>query len=191
MKTAILGLAAIFLIVCFSLLSIPGCKKTGELTAVNKTSLSSKTANGDTVASPVVQYITVPLTGDQITLVPHYYKSQTADSSYLYLMAQPKNSYCYTSKLEFTSSLGNNGTYIVGFIDVKEPSPCIAGDSPIFAEINFMQTPGGNLPNGTFPLSVTLNGATYTGSITVTAAAISFTWNYTTGVLIAPAQIAR
>ena len=191
MKTAIFSFLAILLLVILSLFVLPGCNKSSELPALNKpistksASLDGKTTT-DTVAKPPVQYVTVPLTGDQITLVPHFYKSPTADSSFLYLMAQPKNSYCYNSTLQVSHNLDNNGNYSIGFLDVVEPSPCVGGDSPIFAEIDFTQNPAGNLPVGTFPLTITLNGAIYTGSIISSSTSITFNWNYTSGVIIAP-----
>jgi hypothetical protein len=144
----------------------------------------------DSVYHTPVQYTTTPLTGDQITLVPHLYKSQTSDSTYLYFVAQTKNSYCGISKLNVADSLVNN-TYAIGFVNVVQPSPCVIGDSPIAAVINFTQNIPAPLSNGTFPLSVTLNGITYTGSIVITPTNITYNWNYSSGVLIAPKQISR
>jgi hypothetical protein len=45
--------------------------------------------------------------------------------------------------------------------------------------------------NGSYPLTVTLNDTTYTGSIAISTASVTFNWNYTKGVLITPKQIAR
>ena len=169
----------------------PVKKDTVAKPPVKKDTVAKPPVKKDTVARPPVQYVIVPLTGDQITLIPHFYKSPTADSSYIYIVAQPKNGYCYTSVLQFSQSLDNSGNYSIRFLDVVEPLPCVGGNTPLFADINFPQTPGGKLPNGTFPLTVTLNGTTYTGSIVVTATAITFNWSYTSGVLIAPQQISR
>ena len=192
MKTTIFSLSAVLLLVICTFFFFPGCNKSGEMAAISKEATAKvKSAKTDTPVTPPLQYISVPLSGDQITLVPHYYKSPTADSSYIYFTAQPKNSYCYNSTLEFSSNLDVNGNYTISFLDVKEPATCIGGDSPLFAEINFTSDPAGKLPNGTFPLSVTLNGTTYTGSITSTTTAITFNWNYTTGVLITPTQLSR
>jgi hypothetical protein len=197
MKTAIFSFLAILLLVILSLFVLPGCNKSNVLPAANKTaSNSSTTLNGkpatDTVGTtkPVTTYSTVPLTGDQITLVPHFYKSPTADSSYLYFVAQTKNFYCGISLLHTSYGL-TNGNYSIGFLDVVQPSPCIIGDSPIAATISFTTSPADSMPVGTFPLSVTLNGITYTGSIVSSSTSIAFNWTYTSGVLIAPQQISR
>ena len=144
----------------------------------------------DSVYKPVVTYNYLQLTGDQITLVPHFYNNPAADSSYLSFVAQTKNSYCGTSKLVVADSLINN-KYGINFLYVSQPNPCIIGQSPIAAVISFTQNPAVSVPNGTFPLSVTLNGTTYTGTIVATSSTISFNWNYTSGVLISPKQINR
>jgi len=144
----------------------------------------------DSVYQPVTTYNYIPLTGDQITLVPHFYNNPAADSSYLTLVAQTQKSYCGTSRLIAADSLINN-KYGINFLYVVQPTQCTIGQSPIAAVINFTQNQPGILPNGTFPLSVTLNGTTYTGSIVATSTIITFNWNYTAGVLIAPKQISR
>ncbi|MDF2433470.1 MAG: hypothetical protein JWP44_3101 [Mucilaginibacter sp.] len=142
----------------------------------------------DSVYHKPVTYTTSPLTGDQITLVPYYHNS--ADSSYISLVAQTKNYYCGISRLVVADSV-INGKYGINFVKVVQPSPCVIGNSPISADINFTQNQPGHLANGTFPLSVTLNGTTYTGNIIVATSTISFNWNYTSGVLIARKQINR
>ncbi|MDR3696544.1 hypothetical protein [Mucilaginibacter sp.] len=144
----------------------------------------------DSVYHPVITYNYLPLTGDQITLVPHFYNNPTADSSYLSFVAQTQKSYCGISRLVAADSLINN-KYGINLLYIKQPAQCTIGQSPIATVINFMQNQPGLLPNGTFPLSVTLNGTTYTGSIVATSTTITFNWNYTTGVLIAPKQISR
>ena len=144
----------------------------------------------DSVYHSVTQYTYTPLTGDQITLVPHYYKSSTSDTSYLLFVAQTKNFYCGSSVLQTSYSLVSN-VYTIGFLQVIQPSPCAIGQLPISSVINFTTSPAGPVPDGTFPLSVTLNGTTYTGSITVTDTNITYNWTYTSGVLISPQQITR
>jgi len=150
--------------------------------------VSASITVNDSVYHAPVQYTSTPLTGDQITLVPHYYKSPTADSAYLYFVAQTKNYYCGISKLAVSSSLVNNN-YSIGFLNVVQPSPCVIGNGPIAAVINFTTNQPGPLPVGTFPLTVTLNGTTYSGTIVISTTAITFNWNYTSGVLIAPKVI--
>jgi len=142
----------------------------------------------DSVYHPVTTYWYTQLTGDQITLKPHYVTS--GDSSFIQFVAQTKNSYCGSSRLMVADSL-KNGSYGVKFLDAMQPNPCVIGESPIAAVINFVSNPPAPLAKGTFPLSVTLNNTTYTGSIVVTSATITFNWSYTAGVLISPMQISR
>jgi len=142
----------------------------------------------DSVYHPTIQYVFTPLTGDQITLVPHYVAS--GDSTYISFVAQTKNYYCSTGILQLTDSVKNN-QYFINFIRVWQQSPCTIGETPIAAVINFTANQPAPLPAGSFPLTVTLNGTTYTGTIQVTATTISFNWNYTSGGLILPTQISR
>jgi hypothetical protein len=197
MKTSNLNFASIFISAIFSMVIIYGCSKTSVTPAASK--LASNNANTTTntksdtipVTPTKTTYNTVPLTGDQITLVPYYYKSQTADSSYLYFIAQTHNYYCGTSTIEYTANIDANSNFVVNFTDVSQPSPCTIGQLPLGQAINFNHSLPNTLPNGSFPLSVTLNGTTYNGSITATSTTITFTWNYTAGVLISPNQISR
>jgi len=142
----------------------------------------------DSVYHPVPTYWYTQLTGDQITLKPHYVAS--GDSTFIQFVAQTKNYYCGSSRLMAVDSL-INGRYGITFLDAMQPNPCVIGESPISAVINFANNQPTPLANETFPLSVTLNGTTYTGSIAVTSATITFNWNYTAGVLISPKQINR
>jgi hypothetical protein len=142
----------------------------------------------DSVYHPLITYWYTQLTGDQITLVPHYVTGH--DSSFLQFVAQTKNYYCGTSRLMEADSL-IGGKYGIRFLDAMQPNPCVIGESPIAAVISFANNQPAPLPNGTFPLSVTLNNTTYTGSIVVTSATITFNWNYTAGVLISPMHINR
>jgi hypothetical protein len=106
-------------------------------------------------------------------------------------VAQTKNTYCGSSTLVTSYSVDNSGNYTIGFLNVSQPSPCGIGQGTISSVINFTQNPATNMPNGTFPLSVTLNGTTYTGSIVATSTTITFNWNYTAGVLISPKSVNR
>ena len=168
-------------------------KKAGkyQVSATDKgTTASALITVRDSVYHPVITYNYLPLTGDQITLVPHFNNDRGADTSYLSFVAQTKNSYCGASRLSVADSLISN-KYGINFLYVIQPTQCTIGQSPIAAVINFTQNQAGPLPNGTFPLSVTLAGTTYTGTIVATSTTITFNWNYTSGVLIAPKQISR
>lgn len=168
-------------------------KKSGSYLVKAKVGTTTATASitvSDSIYNSPSKYTTVPLTGDQITLVPHYYKSKTSDSTYLSFVAQTRNSYCSNGSLKFADSVVNN-SYGIGFLNVVQPTQCTLGTTPIAANISFTQNQPNSLTNGTFPLNVTLNGITYTGSMVVTTTSISFNWNYNAGVLIAPKQVSR
>ena len=168
-------------------------KKSGNytVTAIDKGIPASITIKvNDSVYHAKQQYVTVPLTGDQITLVPHYYKSQSSDSTLVYFVAQTKNSYCGSGNINFADSVVNS-IYNLGFISVTEPSPCVIGTSPIGTSIFFNIKQPQLLANGNYALTVTLNNTTYTGSFDVTSSNITFNWNYVAGVTISPKQISR
>ncbi|MDB4920944.1 hypothetical protein [Mucilaginibacter sp.] len=168
-------------------------KKPGSYLVKAINGITTATASvtvSDSVYHPAGQHTIVSLIGDQVTLVPHYYKSKTSDSAYLSFVAQTHNSYCSNSSLKFADSVVNN-SYGIGFLNVIQPAQCTLGITPIAAVINFTQNQPDSLPNGTFPLNVTLNGITYTGSIVATTTTITFNWNYNAGVLIAPKQISK
>jgi hypothetical protein len=48
-----------------------------------------------------------------------------------------------------------------------------------------------SMPNGTFPVNAFYGGASYQGSLTVTDTDYTFSWGYTTGVVIWPLQVRR
>ncbi|ASU32764.1 hypothetical protein [Mucilaginibacter xinganensis] len=168
-------------------------KKSGKYQVRTNNGATTATASitvSDSIYYPTEQYTMVSLIGDEITFVPHYYKSKTSDSAYLSFVVQTHNSYCSSGSLRFTDSVVNN-TYGVHLLNAVQPTQCTLGTTPITAIVNFTKNQSVSLANGTFPLSVTLNGITYTGSIVATTTTISFNWNYTAGVLISPKQINR
>jgi len=145
----------------------------------------------DTTRTTSVHY---PLTGDQIMLTSHYSKSPTSDSAYVYFSAQTTRFYyCLNSFLTYNTSL--TGGFTLNIVDMIKPptASCQVGSTRLtIGSIPFKQSLVNNyLPVGTFPLKVTLNGVTYTGSVTVTAADINFNWSYTSGVTITPTHISR
>ena len=141
----------------------------------------------DSVYHARQQYVNIPLTGGVDTIKPYYYRSQTSDSTDVYFIVTTGNSYCYSSKLNIADSVSNN-KYALSFLSVTEPAPCTFGSNPASAVIHFKYAPV-TLTNGTYPLTITLNGTTYTGSFAVTPTGISFNWSYTSGVIISPLQI--
>jgi len=138
----------------------------------------------------------ISIAGDQITLLAHYSKSLKSDSAYVYFNAQTTNTYpCSNSSLNYTHSLDASNHFSIGFIDMYQPATkdCTSGNttitSPVIPFIQSVQST--TLANGTFPLTVTLNGTIYTGSIVVSATDVTFNWTYTSGVTITPQHFTR
>jgi len=150
--------------------------------------------NKDTIPAPPPTYTTIPFTGDQITLVPNVYKSALSDSTYIYFTAQTTKTYaCANSKIYSSYSDANN-KFSLNFISVVQPNGtgCLIGPSNLSEGVYYYQNyQNPYMVNGTYPLTVTLNGTTYTGSIIVSATAVAFDWNYTSGVVFSTKQISR
>ncbi len=165
-------------------------KKSGTytVTAINKAVPSSINIKvSDSVYHGGQQYVNVPLTGDQVTLEPRYYKSLTSDSTDIYFVVTTKNSYCERIRLNTADSIVNNN-YFMDFLSVTEDSPCIGSSNPIIVLLHFNNQPV-VLANGNYPLTIKLNGNTYTGSFDVTSSGVSFNWSYNSGVVISPLQV--
>jgi hypothetical protein len=128
---------------------------------------------------------TLSLTGDQIIIEPQIYKSAHSDTAYIYFQTHTANTYCPNGKLMYTSGVDANNNYMLNFTGVLQYAGCSGTPAFMRANINLKQNTIG-LVNGTYPLNITLNGTTYTGSIVVATANITFNWEYTSGVTIAP-----
>jgi hypothetical protein len=140
--------------------------------------------------------IHVPLSGDQIVMTAHYSKSPNSDSAYVYFAAQTtKFYYCLNSSLTYNVALNNTSGFTLNIVDVLKPATkdCQVGSTRLtIPVIPFKQSlQNSYLPVGTFPLTVTLNGTTYTGNVTVTATDININWTYTSGVTITPTHFSR
>ncbi len=138
----------------------------------------------------------ISIAGDQITLLAHYAKSTKSDSAYVYFNAQTSNTYlCSNSSLNYTHSLDASNHFSINFIDMFQPATkdCTTGNTTITSPvIPFIQSVQNNyLANGTYPLTVILNGTTYTGSAVVTATDVTINWTYTSGVTITPQHFNR
>lgn len=138
----------------------------------------------------------ISIAGDQITLLAHYSKSALSDSAYVYFNAKTTNTYqCGNSYLNYTHSLDASSHFSIGFVDMYQPpsNSCTTGNTTITSPaIQFIQSVQNTyLANGTFPLTVSLNGVTYTGNVVVSATDITFNWTYTSGVTITPLHINR
>jgi hypothetical protein len=144
----------------------------------------------DTVYQPVgPAQDTLSLAGDQVSLTP------TLDSAAnLILLAQTKNTYGCLPSLVYSITTGSDGTGGI-FINLQEvqsngPSNCHAAENPASAYL-FCPSPTSQWAPGDYPLSVLLNGVTYTGTLTITADGYSFSWNYTSGVTITNTQLKK
>lgn len=133
----------------------------------------------------------VPLTGDQISLSPSYFKNKAGDSTYIYFTAKTVDYYCATGRLLFSDTLDYKNNFKLSFTGVQQLANCNTNTAMLSAGINFNQYPLVPLANGTYPLTVNLNGIAYTGNIVVTATTITFDWKYTVGVIISPQQISK
>jgi hypothetical protein len=144
----------------------------------------------DSIPNPADTTTYVPLTGDQITLTASYYKSATSDTAGFSFMARTQNNYCSNGIFRINATVDASNNYTINLLNIQEPKVCRGtSDHPVNSNgFNFAKGP---LVNGTYPLKVTLNGTIYNGHIVVTAATITFDWNYTSGVLITPSVLNR
>jgi hypothetical protein len=124
--------------------------------------------------------------GDQITLTPISY-SDTG----LVLLAHTQQTYG-----TYYPSLGNvqltdsaDGVYVFGFGTVTQ-YPCsnssTNGPTPATGILSFA-----GLSNGTHNITIALNSVTYQGTLLVTDTDCTFTWNYSSGIIISPLQIQK
>jgi hypothetical protein len=128
----------------------------------------------------------VPIqSGDLITLTPISY-SDTG----LVLLAHTQLTYGnYYPNLGFPEIADSaDGNYVFGFGQVTE-NPCSASTSapvPATGSLSFT-----GLNNGVHSLTIVLNNTLYTGSLNVTDASCTFSWNYTSGIVISPLTIQK
>ena len=119
---------------------------------------------------------------DQIMITPVSF-SDTG----LVLLANTVNSYNSSPALTYLLPPVLAGEYEFIFNSVTE-FPCNAnnGPSPATAVLSM-----GALTPGTHPVIFKLLGVDYKGSVLVTDTGCTFTWPYTTGVVISPLQISK
>ncbi|GAB3934586.1 hypothetical protein [Mucilaginibacter myungsuensis] len=134
--------------------------------------------------------VPMEIINDDITLNPKLYKSATSDSTYIYMIANTKNKYCPAGRLNTNASVDANGNYSSNIINVLMYGNCPTGTEQLYATIKFNQGPA-VLANGTYTIGVRLNDVTYTGTVVVTAATITFNWNHTSGVILSNKVIIR
>jgi hypothetical protein len=149
------------------------------------TATASVTVNDTTYSPPPVNLDTSSLAGDLITLTPSF------DSlGNLLFTAQTRNSYgCepYLVSLLYDAP-APGGQITVNFYEVISNSTgnCNGIANPAIA---FEFTNTAVYSDGTWPITVNVAGTPYTGSLTIAGGSYSFTWNYTSGVVISPLQL--
>jgi hypothetical protein len=190
------NLTYVVLALLLAIVVIAGCKKSENLVALNEKSTAALKVT-DTVATPPAtpkdSTKLVPLTGDKIALLSGLYKSRLGDTTYVYFVAQTTNQYCASGNINFSNGLDANNNFSVDLINAQVPIACNVPNGTITSGIiRFWQNnQNPYMVNGSYPLKVTLNGNTYTGSINISPTAVTFNWNYTSGVIITPTQIMR
>jgi hypothetical protein len=147
--------------------------------------VSDSIYTGDSGIAHCDAIINAPITsGDQVILTPIAF----SDSAGLVFLVHTQNNYNYAPVLAFTGNFtGQGGAYEADFNTVTE-YPCIGYNlqAPATTDVFFS-----SVVNGTYGLAFKLNGTTYQGSMTLTDASCTFTWNYSSGVTISPLQISK
>ena len=129
-------------------------------------------------------YDTLSLAGVQVTLVPAV-DSGASGSNVVLLAESDKTFPCFPSFI-YSLTQATNGISL-NLVDIVAGSSSGNCDGSHNQAVSYLFL--NELANGTYPFSVVANGVTYTGSLTVTDTGVSFTWNYTSGVIISPKQI--
>ena len=150
-------------------------------------SSSSPITVNDSLFTDTVAYCnvaeSVPLvSGDQVMLTP----LNSLDTG-LVLLAHTQEFYPNVPVINYTITSFGQGSYTFGFNSIEE-FPCYANNGPTPATTILYL---GQLANGTYSLQFSLLGANYSGTLSVTNTDFSFTWNYTSGVLISPLEISK
>lgn len=134
----------------------------------------------DTMVAHCNALIYAPVaSGDLLTLMPIYNKDTG-----LIFVALTQKTYPDVPSIEVVSS-GTAGSFHFTIKGITE-YPCVFNTSPGIATGVLSL---GNPPNGTYPVSIDLGNTTYSGTMNVSATTISFNWNYTAGIVIAPSQV--
>ncbi len=144
--------------------------------AVNDSLYGDSTVRCDAIISAPME------SGDQVILTPVSY----ADTG-LVLLAHTQKMYAdFPSLGNIQPAIDNEENYEFTFNNTILEYPCLgsSGPSPATTVLPF-----GALGNGTHTLTVLLNGITYEGSILVTSTDFTFTWTYTSGVILSTLHI--
>lgn len=121
---------------------------------------------------------------DLITLVP----VSMSDTGGVVLLAHTRDLYPHSPYINDTFTYSPEGSYGFALTGIIE-SPCATTGNVPAPATAFL--PVGSAQNGTYGISISVNGTTYSGTLNVSATAYNFTWPYTSGVVIAPLQLNR
>jgi hypothetical protein len=137
-------------------------------------------------------YTTLPITNENITITPTYFKSPTSDSTYFKLSAQTGKTYaCGSSVLNATKTQSNND-FVINFKNIEQPDAanCYSPNSRLILDFYFNQNPATPYSFGTtYPLTITVGSTIYTGVITLNPTYMDIVWNYTSGVIMSSKHI--
>ena len=131
---------------------------------------------------------TLNLSGDQLLMQPIF-----QDSGLVMLVHTQKTYDCFPTFIGYSygelidSMTTNLPTLFCNFqyINSATSSSCNGAKNTASTYMFFP------LSIGTHKISFELNGQFYTGSVTVSSNSYSFTWNYTSGIIISPLQVQK
>lgn len=129
---------------------------------------------------------TASLAGDHITLFP----TSSLDSGLVILANTAKlyNCYPYLTAYGWTQGGGNSPlNFDFNSAEVVEGK----GECGGIKNTAYAYMPLNTLAAGVYTITANLNQVNYTGSLTVTDTDYTFTWNYTTGIIISPKYIKK
>ncbi len=166
-----------------------GAKGYYTVTAVGAgLSASSTVSVTDSVYNPGVpgsQGTTQALLANEIIKIT-VSRNDSGQASYgLVFKAETSNAYPCASNTLLSTITPGTSSYAISFTGVFVPADCTAGGNAkavAFTGLNYIQS-------GSTPLSITVNGKTYTGTIVKTGNNFTINWPNSTGVTISPTSL--
>lgn len=145
-----------------------------------------------TVADSTLKAVNIPnpLSGDQLTLTPAL-KSTDSSGLHLTFMVTTRNSYpCNNGTIcgQYACTAQSFG-YQFGSVLLPTSATCTGINGPVNTLIDLGSITTEAKAKGSYPLTLTLNSVTYTGSILFTATGLTITWSYTSGIIISAKQV--
>ena len=156
----------------------------GANRASSTVNVTDSVYNGSDAGSPTTTYTTVALTGDQLTLTP----AVSDSGNYISISTLTKNAYSCLNNFLQTKVTSSANAYSINYTGVSIPNgaACTAGQIKA-ASFAYLYSP----VNGKYNFSVQVNGITYNGSYTKAGNSYTFTWPYTSGVIISPLTVTK